>query len=161
MPTSTVSYEVVAILRGSLKPTLAKEALATVKKEVEQFGKIQNSVTWEARPLAYKIAKESTGTYAIFQVAGNPTKAAEMERFLRLDGAVIRHLITKTPKDYVWREYSAEDLEGDYEQALRKNLWSEDEKSSNKRTPAKKPAVRRPAKSAADVNKKFDEIENA
>lgn len=109
------TYEVVAIIRGSLKPSDAKKELEKLEKEVTALGgTIAHKATWETRPLAYKIAGETTGTYFIADFTADAAKVPEFDNHLRLDPGVIRHLLIRQPKEYVWKDYTSEDLEADY-----------------------------------------------
>ncbi len=171
----TVDYEILVVFAGSLKESLRKAAIEKLTKDIKQMGKLANSTTWEQRPLAYKIKQDTQGTYAIYHVTGvTATVIPELENTLRLDPAVIRSLITKTPKNYVWSDYTAEDLEHDYRK-FNASIFAE-----NTATAAKKPAVRRPAarptvkpaatpkpkpqtkaekeKTSKDIDKKLDNI---
>jgi small subunit ribosomal protein S6 len=145
---TTISYEVTAIVAGSLKESEQKAAIEKIQKEIEKAGKVTNSAVWSSRPLAYKIQKEITGTYAIFIFAGEPDKIPELENTLRLDPKVIRYLIVKTPKNYKWTEYTAEDLEADY-QKVNRDLFNEDEeKPRAKKAISTKPVVKKVAPAA-------------
>jgi len=143
--TTTTNYEIVVIFPGSLKESLIKKAIETATTEIAKVGKTIDQAIWSARPLAYKIGKEITGTYALFHIAGDSSKIADLERAFRLDTQVIRHLIYKTPKNYVWAEYTADDLEHDYTK-LDRDLYNEQEKKAA-------PAKQAPAKKAAPVKK--------
>jgi len=142
---TTTNYEIVAVFPGSLKESSRKKAIETATAEIAKVGKTIDQAIWAARPLAYKIGKEATGSYLICHIAGDSSKIAELERAFRLDTQVIRHLIYKTPKNYVWAEYTADDLEHDYTK-LDRDLFNEKE---DKKAPAKKA----PARKAAPVKK--------
>ena len=60
---------------------------------------------WGRRTLAYQIKKRDTGYYVVATVTADPTLLPEFERAIKLDDAVIRHLIVlneepPTPPNY-------------------------------------------------------------
>ena len=121
---STTVYEIMALIPGSLKPSAQKAALEHLDAEVAKLGQIDKQTLWENRPLAYRIGTDTHGTYAIYLVHAAPAKIPEFNQVLRLDPQIMRHMIVKTPKDYVWKDYTAEDLEWDYEKVLAKEAAS-------------------------------------
>jgi len=52
---------------------------------------------WGKRRLAYDIAKQREGTYAVFEVSAEPTMVKEFERQLKLNENVLRFLSTRVP----------------------------------------------------------------
>ncbi len=177
---NTTDYEVLVVFAGSLKESARKAAIEKLQKELAALGKVAKSATWEQRPLAYKIKQETQGTYVITHLTGTTAaKIPEFENTLRLDPVIIRHLIVKTPKTYVWSEYTTEDLEHDYRK-FNASIFAEDTATAKKSSAksAAKPALRaRPAaapatptpqpkpqtkeekvKASKDIDKKLDSI---
>jgi len=129
-----MKYEIIAIFSGALKPSETKAAVKKTEEEISKFAKIEKTATWENKELAYKIGKDTQGTYKIYLVeVEDQTKIPEFQSYLRLEPTVIRDLVTKTPKNYEWVEYDVADLEHDYTK-LDRDLYNE--KDSKK--PAKK-----------------------
>ena len=158
---SAKSYELLAVFAGSLRDAEVTKELAKWEAELAKIGKILEKAVWINRVLAYKIKQEERGTYLILQVEIEGEKIAELENNLRLDPKVIRHLICKTPKKYVWREYSEEDLEHDFKKL--ENL--EDDKMEKRFTKTKGPIrpaafVKKvePKKTATDDSEKIKEV---
>lgn len=157
----TTTYELLVIFPGSFKPSAQKAAIDKLDADVKKLGAISNKAIWENRPLAYKIARETTGTYFIVTFDAAPAAIPELTDMLRLDPQVIRYLVMKVPKHYAWKEYSADDLEHDFKK-LDRDLFNEEAKADAKKpvfakkTPAKKPSDKPAAKAAVDA--KFDAI---
>jgi ribosomal protein S6 len=164
----TTQYEVLAILRGTAKPSDTKKELEKLEHEISAIGKIEHKVIWENRPLAYKIKGELTGNYFLCVFSGDPAKIPEFDNHLRLDTAIIRYMIMATPAGYVWRDYTAEDLEQDYTKVTK--VFATDaagaltKKPEIKKLPTApiKPVIKKKiekvADSKEDVNKKLDNI---
>lgn len=161
----TTQYEVLVILRGTAKPSDTKKELEKIEKEIASIGKIEHKAVWENRPLAYKIKQELTGNYFVCVFTAEPAKIPEFDNQLRLDSAVIRHFLMTTPAGYVWRDYTAEDLEQDYQKVTK--VFATDaataptKKPDVKKLPLKpapKKKVEKAADSKEDVNKKLDNI---
>jgi ribosomal protein S6 len=116
------SYELLLILAGSLSETEQKKELEKWESEINKIGSIKNKTTWTGRILAYKVDGHKTGTYWVCNFLGEPKKIAELQNLLRLDLKVIRSLIYVTPKHYIWKDYSSEDLECDLSKILPKPI---------------------------------------
>lgn len=112
-PELQTTYELVAILAGSLPEAEQKKLLAKVGAECKKVGAIKQKDLWPRHALAYRIQKENTGTYLIIVLATTAAKISDLEIFLRLEPRIIRHLISKLKPDYKWRKYEAAELEAD------------------------------------------------
>ena len=161
----TTQYEVLVVLRGTAKPSDTKKELEKIEHEISAIGKIEHKVVWENRPLAYKIKQELTGHYFICVFSAEPAKIPEFDNQLRLDSTVIRYLLMTTPAGYVWRDYTAEDLEQDY-QKVTKVFATDAATAPTKKPEVKKFVAKTPLKkkvekvadSKEDVNTKLDNI---
>lgn len=156
MPEKTTnSYELLVIFAGSLRESELKKELEKLEAELAKDVKVLNKATWPLRPLAYKIAGETTGNYFIanFEAAGEVI--AKLENMLRLDQKIIRHLIAKTPKSYEWREYSEEDLEHDHTK-LDVTEPAAEPRFVKKKPAAKKPAAGKPVAASKPAAKKIE-----
>lgn len=99
-------YEVVYIFDPALdeetintKLTAFHSLLATPEAEAPQVNH------WGRRSLAYQIKKRDTGYYVVATFAADSTALPEFERAIKLDNAVIRHLVVvndepPTPPNY-------------------------------------------------------------
>ncbi|MCX7839043.1 MAG: 30S ribosomal protein S6 [Anaerolineae bacterium] len=89
-------YELMYIAR----PTLDEQALAALNDKVGKFvlnvnGKVLKREDWGKRRLAYPIAKQTEGFYAVLHIELPPTAVRDLERNLKLAEDVLRHLIVK------------------------------------------------------------------
>ncbi len=88
-------YELFYIVR----PDVEEEQVRTTMDELaamltERGGTINKSSLWGRRRLAYEIDGFSDGYYALKELRYPSEKVRDLERTLRLDERVIRHLIT-------------------------------------------------------------------
>ena len=89
-----------------VRPDLAEAARKTVLKEIKDYvteagGSIYHQDDWQKRDLAYRIKGFEEGYYHIFYFEGAETeKFADLERNIRINPNVLRHLLTKLPKDH-------------------------------------------------------------
>src|SRR5699024_7032630 len=83
-----------------LDPTLDER---TVAPSIDQFlnvvrqdgGEVENVDVWGKRRLAYEIAKNPEGIYALIHVACSAEPVAELDRQLNLNESVLRTKITR------------------------------------------------------------------
>ncbi|MFH0834196.1 MAG: 30S ribosomal protein S6 [Patescibacteria group bacterium] len=160
------SYEVLVIFAGTLRENEFKKELEQFEAELAKDVKILNKLTWPARPLAYKIAGNTTGNYFVAHFEAPGKVIGKLDNALRLDPKILRHLITKTPKNYVWREYSEEDLEHDFTK-LDKPEPAAEPRYAKKKVVGKKQLEQKAAKvekaaapeaDAGAIDKKLDDI---
>lgn len=83
-------------------PTITDEARAGVMKRIEvalteNGGKVDNVDNWGKRKLAYEIDKLTEGDYTLVNFHADPTQIAELDRVLRINDAVKRHMIVRRP----------------------------------------------------------------
>ena len=64
-------------------------------------GEITQENHWGVRRLAYEIEYESRGNYMFLKFKSKGTAVADLDRFLRLDDQVLRHLVVV---DGEWEE---------------------------------------------------------
>jgi small subunit ribosomal protein S6 len=97
-------YELMYVVR----PDLDEDGLRTAQEAVQglvegQGGEVVNTTPWGKRRLAYEIAGLRDGHYVIVEFRGDGSKVKELERALRINDQVIRHMITiavpKPPED--------------------------------------------------------------
>jgi small subunit ribosomal protein S6 len=95
-------YECVFILRADLPETELRSRVDRVAAIVgEHGGKITHEDHWGVRKLAYEIEKHIKGDYMLMRFTSEGTAVAEVDRFLRLDDQVLRHLVVV---DEDWQE---------------------------------------------------------
>jgi small subunit ribosomal protein S6 len=90
-------YEIVFIA----KPTLGDDGVAALNDRFAsiiggQGGEVTTTELWGKRTLAYPIEKFFEGFYILSRVALPPQGTIEVDRMLRLNEDVLRHLIVRT-----------------------------------------------------------------
>ena len=86
-------------------PTITDEARAGVMKRIETTitdaqGVVDNVDNWGKRKLAYEINGLSDGDYTLIDFHTDPQSIAELDRVLRINDAVVRHMIVaRTDRD--------------------------------------------------------------
>ncbi len=86
-------------------PTIEEEARAAVMARIEATiaeaqGQIDNVDEWGKRKLAYEINGLTDAEYILIDFHANPDSIAELDRVLRINDAVVRHMIVaRTDRD--------------------------------------------------------------
>jgi small subunit ribosomal protein S6 len=83
-----------------LAPDLEDEAAATATERVRSYvtskgGEVRSLEPWGRRRLAYPIQRYHEGAYHIAQFTLEPEHAVELDRNLKLNEQVIRHMIVR------------------------------------------------------------------
>ena len=83
-------------------PNIDEDTRANVTKRIETAvaqgnGTIDNVDNWGKRKLAYEIDKLTEGDYTLVNFHADPTQIAELDRVLRINDAVKRHMIVRRP----------------------------------------------------------------
>jgi len=93
------AYELMVILSGALDDNAAHSWIATVTKSIQGVGGSVHGQPdwWGRRRLAYPIAKQSDGYYAVFNVLAEGGALDEVERGLRISDDVLRHKLLRLP----------------------------------------------------------------
>ena len=80
-------------------PTCNEETRAAVMKRIEvalgETGKVDNVEDWGKRKLAFEVDDLTEGDYTIINFHADPTVIAELDRVLRINDAVKRHMIVR------------------------------------------------------------------
>lgn len=81
-------------------PTISDEDRVAVMKRIETTiaegaGKVGNVDEWGKRKLAYEINGLTDGDYTLVNFHADPQNVAELDRVLRINDAVVRHMIVK------------------------------------------------------------------
>ena len=79
-------------------PSIDEESRAAVMKRIETTiaegeGTVDNVDNWGKRKLAYEIDGLTDGDYTL--IDADPANVAELDRVLRINDAVVRHMIVK------------------------------------------------------------------
>lgn len=86
-------------------PAIDEETRAGVMKRIETTitdaqGVVDNVDNWGKRKLAYEINGLSDGDYTLIDFHTDPQSIAELDRVLRINDAVVRHMIVaRTDRD--------------------------------------------------------------
>ena len=83
-------------------PSIDEDTRAAVMKRIETTiaegeGTIDNVDNWGKRKLAYEINGLTDGDYTLIDFHADPANVAELDRILRINDAVARHMIVKRP----------------------------------------------------------------
>ena len=93
-------YELVVIAA----PQLDDQGLATLNERIAGWiaaagGTLTGTNLWGRRQLAYPIRTLREGVYVLFNFQLPSSASRELERSLRLDEQVIRHMLVRTDED--------------------------------------------------------------
>jgi small subunit ribosomal protein S6 len=90
---------------SSSTPAITEETRAGVLKRIdvaitEQGGQVDNVDNWGKRKLAFPVDKLTEGDYTLIDFHADPTQIAELDRILRINDAVKRHMVVaRTDRD--------------------------------------------------------------
>jgi small subunit ribosomal protein S6 len=95
-------YELTFILKAD-QPEAEMEARVQRVKEIlaDHEGEVTLENHWGVRRLAYEIEHETKGNYMFLKFRSRGTAVADLDKFLRLDDQVLRHLVVV---DEEWEE---------------------------------------------------------
>ena len=89
-------YELMVVLDPNLDETALEAINTRIQTLVTQRGgTIENVDGWGRRRLAYPIGRYRDGFYVLSRVQLPPNAAVEIERALKLNESVIRHLLVR------------------------------------------------------------------
>ncbi|APE37784.1 30S ribosomal protein S6 [Nocardia mangyaensis] len=92
-------YEVMVILDPSLDERIVGQSLDTLLTVVKtEGGKVDKVDIWGRRRLAYEIAKQAEGIYAIVELTATPATVSELDRQLGLNETVLRTKVLRNDK---------------------------------------------------------------
>ncbi|MEE2060231.1 MULTISPECIES: 30S ribosomal protein S6 [Rhodococcus] len=92
-------YELMIILDPSLDERTVAPSLETFLNVIRQEGgKVDKVDVWGKRRLAYEIAKNAEGIYAVVDISATPAAVAELDRQLGLNESVLRTKVLRLGK---------------------------------------------------------------
>jgi len=98
----TKKYELIFILRADQPEAAMADRVQRVKDILANHeGEVTQENHWGVRRLAYEIDDENKGNYMFLRYRSAGTAGVELDKFLRLDDQVLRHLIVV---DEEWEE---------------------------------------------------------
>jgi small subunit ribosomal protein S6 len=90
----TKKYELIFILKADQVEAEMETRVQRVKEILASHeGEVLQENHWGVRRLAYEIDRETKGNYMFLQFRSQGTAVAELDKFLRLDDQVLRHLV--------------------------------------------------------------------
>lgn len=88
-------YELMCILQPDLDETAFNSVLDKVKGWIsESGGSVDKAEVWGRRKLASYVKKQREGQFVLLNVTLNPTATANLERNLRFQESVMRHMLS-------------------------------------------------------------------
>lgn len=88
-------YELMCIIQPDLDETAFNGVLDKVKGWVgESGGKVDKAEVWGRRRMAYIINKHREGQYVLLNVTMDPAATSELERNLRFQESIMRHMLS-------------------------------------------------------------------
>jgi small subunit ribosomal protein S6 len=94
------TYEIVFIAAPNTTDDDLTKLTAQLDKVVTDLGgTITKTDNWGRKKLAYKIGKHDEGLYIVLYIEGSGKEIAEVERRLRVNDLVIRHMTVRTDED--------------------------------------------------------------
>jgi small subunit ribosomal protein S6 len=90
------NYELVVVANAALDD----EALTALNQRIAGWigaggGTVSNTNVWGRRQLAYAIGKHTAGIYVQFDFQLAPSASRELERSLRIEENILRHLVVR------------------------------------------------------------------
>jgi small subunit ribosomal protein S6 len=88
-------YELVCIIQPDLDETAFNVVIDRLKGWIgESGGTVDKVDVWGRRKLAYPIRKQRDGQYVLINASLEPSAAAGLERNIRFQETVIRHMLS-------------------------------------------------------------------
>ena len=89
------NYELMCIIQPDLDETAMNGVLDKVKGWItESGGSVDKAEVWGRRRMAYTINKHREGQYVLLNVSMSPTATAGLERNLRFQESIMRHMLS-------------------------------------------------------------------
>jgi len=111
-PETTREYELMVILPPDLTDPELKAKVQELKTALTQHGgKVLNHEVTPLRDFAYRIKKYDNGYYVTFHFSFSTEFINELEKMVRIEMGVVRHLLLICPKNYEFKglqEYAQE-----------------------------------------------------
>ncbi len=96
MATQATMYELTFIVNAVLSEDQIKEAIARVKRNIEETGgEILNTYEWGSRRLSYPIRKKRNGYYVNLYFRAGGDFISRIERLMQIDDDILRYLTLK------------------------------------------------------------------
>lgn len=90
------AYELLFFVAPNLEEETRANVMGRIEKAIaEGEGKVDNVDEWGKRKLAYEINSLSEGDYILIDFHADPDNIAELDRVLRINDNVERHMIVR------------------------------------------------------------------
>lgn len=93
------NYEAVIILSANAAEEATVAFGEKMKELVSANGELTNVEEWGKKTLAYEIKKQTEGYYILFTFVAKPEFISELERILRLDDIVLKHMVIRKDEE--------------------------------------------------------------
>ena len=87
------NYELVYVVRPNAEDEVKEAVLNKIQEVISANGEVEKVDTWGNRKLAYHIAKFSEGFYVLVNFKASADLPKELDRNLKINENVIRHMI--------------------------------------------------------------------
>lgn len=88
-------YELICIIQPDLDENAFNGVLDRVRGWIsESGGSVDKVDVWGSRKMAYMIRKQKEGQYVLLNVTLNPAATAELDRNLRYQESILRHMFS-------------------------------------------------------------------
>ena len=92
-------YELTLVLEGKSGPAKTKKVTEALEKVLKIFkGVIKETKEWGVRELAYRLGKNDTGLYLLFDLELDPKGVKALNDKLRTDPDILRFLLINKEK---------------------------------------------------------------
>lgn len=92
-------YELLFVLDPTLDEEQKSAIIETVKTVINAGGEAGEADVWGERRLAYNINKKSTGYYVVMPFKADAELPKELDRRLRINENVMRHIIVSQDEE--------------------------------------------------------------
>lgn len=93
------SYETMFIVRPQMTPEEADKVLEEVQNVINAKGEVTSTDKWGKRQFAYEIEHQTEGYYYVVQFNAPPDYVSEVDRRLKINDNILRHIIVRTDED--------------------------------------------------------------
>ena len=92
------AYELLYMLPATVEDELRDSVTKRIETANEQGkGKVESTDNWGIKKLAYQIGDLTDADYTLVEFSAEESSISELDRVLRINDAVIRHMITARP----------------------------------------------------------------
>jgi len=89
-------YEILLLLDPDADEAKQADVVTRTRETIEKGGgTVERHDVWGRRRLAYEIDHKTDGVYHLLSLACSPQTLAEVERVLKIDDLVMRHMATR------------------------------------------------------------------